>query len=377
LFANVDNSTLEISGGAIQVKDNGIALGTKTTGDYVADIYSGDGITLSGGTGEGSTPTISITAGEGLIANGAGLFVNSAFFGGIGSSDVSFVNLQVYGNTVLGDAIQDRVTLNASLYGTVIPTVDNAFDIGSVGAIYNTGYFTQLRLGSTSDTFITATANTIDVHNLTVNSNFIANTATVYHDFYVGGDLHITGNAVFANVESYIVTDPLIQLGANNNLTDLLDIGFFGNYGTDGNTAHHKHTGLFRDASDGIYKLFTNLDVAPTTVVATGDASYTQATLQAYLNSGALVSNSTTLNITGTSGIAVAIVANSISLSTPLAATSGGTGQNTYTTGDLLYASSSSALSKLSTGGSSNYGYVLQVNGSGVPTWDTLDGGTF
>jgi hypothetical protein len=37
-----------------------IALGTKTTGDYVQTVSAGTGVTVTGGTGEGSTPTIAI-----------------------------------------------------------------------------------------------------------------------------------------------------------------------------------------------------------------------------------------------------------------------------------------------------------------------------
>ena len=46
-------------------------------------------------------------------------------------------------------------------------------------------------------------------------------------------------------------------------------------------------------------------------------------------------------------------------------ATAGGTGQSAYTTGDLLYASATNTLSKLAAG---TNGYVLTVVG-GVPTW--------
>jgi hypothetical protein len=59
---------------------------------------------------------------------------------------------------------------------------------------------------------------------------------------------------------------------------------------------------------------------------------------------------------------------------TAIAATKGGTGLTTYTTGDLVYASAANTLSKLSIGSS---GQVLQVI-AGIPTWsDTIDGGTF
>lgn len=55
----------------------------------------------------------------------------------------------------------------------------------------------------------------------------------------------------------------------------------------------------------------------------------------------------------------------SLSLTTPLAATDGGTGFSSYTTGDILYASSATALQKLSIG---TNGQVLKSNGS-IPVW--------
>lgn len=52
----------------------------------------------------------------------------------------------------------------------------------------------------------------------------------------------------------------------------------------------------------------------------------------------------------------------------------GGTGVNSYATGDLLYASGSNTLTTLTAGAE---GKVLQVNSSGVPVWGDVDGGTY
>ncbi len=54
----------------------------------------------------------------------------------------------------------------------------------------------------------------------------------------------------------------------------------------------------------------------------------------------------------------------------PLKATSGGTGLTTYTTGDILYASSTNTLNKKTIG---TDGYILTAS-SGVPTWSPLGG---
>jgi hypothetical protein len=57
-----------------------------------------------------------------------------------------------------------------------------------------------------------------------------------------------------------------------------------------------------------------------------------------------------------------------------IATTKGGTGLTSYSTGDILYASGSNTLAKLTIG---TNGKVLQVNGSGVPVWADIDGGTY
>lgn len=61
-----------------------------------------------------------------------------------------------------------------------------------------------------------------------------------------------------------------------------------------------------------------------------------------------------------------------VSLSTPVATTNGGTGSATYTTGDILYSSATNTLSKLAIGSSNQ---VLSVSG-GVPAWTTFSAGS-
>lgn len=67
--------------------------------------------------------------------------------------------------------------------------------------------------------------------------------------------------------------------------------------------------------------------------------------------------------------------ANAITLTTPLAITSGGTGLNAYTTGDLLYASATNALSALAGNTTSTKKFLTQTgNGSvsAAPAWGTI-----
>lgn len=338
-----------------------VALGTQTSGNYVATITAGDGISGSSSS-EGGTPTIAVVANSGIVSNSSGVFVKAGtgvtvnatgvhIGQSVGTTDnVTFANvvtqdLKINGNTILGDSGSDRLTFNALVTGNIWPSSNNAFDVGSNILRWNNIY-----------------ANSVTV---TSSSSFGGNVS-------IDGTLTVSGNVITQNVQSIIVSDPMIYLAGNNYASDLLDIGFAANY-NDGVT--NRHTGLFRDHTDGLYKLFYNLtqELSGNNDVDTSDASYRTATLVTYLSSGALVSNTTAVAITANSTVAVSIVANTLSLSTALPGTSGGTGLASYTAEDILVANSSNGFRKLGLGTS---GYVLQSNGSAL-VYDVLDGGTF
>ena len=226
-----------------------------------------------------------------------------------------------------------------------------------------------LYIGQNVETTSDVTFNSGNFLNIIANTSVIANTMTVYHTLMVGGDILVTGNIVSSNIESIQVSDPLLHLGTNNHVSDTLDIGFFADY-YDG--VNVQYTGLVRDASDKIYKLFQHLDTDPNPLVNFSET--TTATLQAHLISGGLLSNNISFSITANNTLAVGITANTLTLSTALASSSGGTGYNTYTDGDLLYGSGGS-LTTLSSG--STGGYFLQTDGAGHLSWNSIDGGTF
>ena len=69
----------------------------------------------------------------------------------------------------------------------------------------------------------------------------------------------------------------------------------------------------------------------------------------------------------------VNITANTLTLSTALAGTSGGTGKSTVTNNALLVGNSTNGYNELTLGTS---GYVLQSNGTAI-VYDVLDGGSF
>jgi hypothetical protein len=103
-------------------------------------------------------------------------------------------------------------------------------------------------------------------------------------DVVIDGDLTVHGTNTIINTTTLAVSDAMIQVANGNETSDTIDIGFLGHYSDDGTTK--RHTGLVRDATDGVYQLFDNLDQAgldstdPDTEINVSDASYQFADLR-------------------------------------------------------------------------------------------------
>ena len=318
--ANLSIATSQLTGD--------VALGTQTSGNYVATIAAGAGISGSGSS-EGSAVTIAVVANNGIISNTSGVFADAA--NGI-SVDASGINVTA------GDGLVANAT-------GVHVVAANGISVAADSVGVTTGS--------------TLTVNATGIH---------VNTDLSITNLTLSGNLDINGTLTTVDTTNLSVTDSIISL-ARANAVDTLDIGFYGTF-NDGAT---KYSGLFRDATDGVYRLFAGQIPEPTTTVDTANVNFAYATLQAYLTTGALVANSSAVNITANATVSVALTANTLSLSTALLATSGGTGTASYTSGDLLVANTGNTLSKLSLGAD---GKVLQSNGTAVIYAD-LDGGTF
>jgi hypothetical protein len=326
-----------ISGGSANAFWSTIGNGTVTS------VATANGI--GGGTITGSG-TLFAVGNNGIVANTSGIFARQA--NGI-SVDASGINVLANSGIVANSTgVWARAANGISVTAAGINVVgSNGISVNSTAVGLTTGS--------------TLTLNSTGVH---------VNSALSITDLTLSGNLTINGTLTTVDTTTLTVKDSLIELANGNVTTDSLDIGIYGQFGSSGT----KYTGLFRDATDGVYKLFTGSQTEPTTTVDTGAAGYTQATLQAFLNSGAFVANVGSVAITANSTVNVAIVANTLSLSTALPATSGGTGLNSVAVGDLLVGNSTNTITRLASG---TDGYVLQINGTGVVAWNTLDGGTF
>ena len=112
--------------------------------------------------------------------------------------------------------------------------------------------------------------------------------ASISTNLSVAGNTHIDGNLTVEGEVTYISTttlevmDPLIKL-ASNNQTDAVDTGFYALY-DEGSTA--KYAGIFRDATDGVFKVFKDLQADPTVTVDTAGTGYAIGQLDAIVDGG-------------------------------------------------------------------------------------------
>lgn len=76
--------------GASNIGNDTVALGTKTTGDYVATLQAGTGVTVTNGSGEGVSPTVAI--GQAVGTTDSPQFVGVTATGTVSANAVSVTN---------------------------------------------------------------------------------------------------------------------------------------------------------------------------------------------------------------------------------------------------------------------------------------------
>ena len=134
---------------------------------------------------------------------------------------------------------------------------------------------------------ITTTANNdsnaivVDVDNTVIRTS---GGQTINGSLAITGDLVITGNIITQDVSTIVTEDSLIKLAANN-VADALDIGFFGEYTSSGT----KYAAFFRDASDtGKFKLLVDGTEQPSAGNTVNAAAFTVGTLVANIVGGTI-----------------------------------------------------------------------------------------
>jgi len=181
--------------------------------------------------------------------------------------------------------------------------------------------------------------NAIDANNtvlVSVDNTVLRNSGNQFitGDLSLTGSLFVAGNTTTVDTTTVSTADSLIRLAANNTISDVLDIGFYGKANTGTSVTHH---GLVRRAGTGNdFFLFKGLTSDPTSnVLATGSVT---------------AANTATLRANLTGGM-ISALANTISV------VDGGTGAGTFAVGSIIVGDGTNSLKVLAnTGTAGTYG---------------------
>jgi len=284
------------------------ALGTISSGTWTAGTigvaYGGTGATSTAGVG-GALDNL-LPSGEQtgyvLTTSGAGSYYWAAGGGGgttvgqslttlrqsnaivsnttvIGLAGISYTpgagQLRVYVNGVrqfpaaYTETSNVSYTLSANVVSgdTVFAEID-AFS--SFNNYANLTYASNVGNISASGLTVQSAIASLENNKAPLASPVFSGVTTIGGNLVVQGNLFVNGNLTTINANNLVISDSMIYL-ADDNPADTLDIGIVSAF-TD--AVRYQHTGLVRDATDGVWKLFANVVAEPTTTIDFTNASY-------------------------------------------------------------------------------------------------------
>lgn len=198
---------------------------------------------------------------------------------------------------------------------------------GTYGSSSLVPIITVTNQGRVTSIVNTAIAGVTNFNYFSANSNFLINTSdggayatgigqdlgteasVSFQNLTVTGNVTFTGNTTTISANNLVVEDNIIQIGKDN-ITDVIDLGFLGHY----NNGANVHTGLFRDATDGIWKFFQNYPIEPgaNTNIDTSNASFQYANVIAHhiTSNGIFYGNGSGLTTLNASNVSSGTLAN-------------------------------------------------------------------
>lgn len=201
-----------------------IALSTDTTGDYVASLVAGTGVTITNNSGEGATPTVAI--GQAVASSDSPTFAGLTINGG--SVVFEGATADAYETTIsITDPTADQTITIPDTTGTVITT-------GNLSAITSLGVLTSgiVFEGATDDAYETTltvtdpTADrTITLPNVdgtvitTGNLSSITSVGTL-DSLTITGNLTVNGTTTTVNSTTVTVDDKNLELGSTASPSD-------------------------------------------------------------------------------------------------------------------------------------------------------------
>ena len=294
--------------------NNLITLGTHTTGDYVQSITGGNGIT-SGGASEGGTPTVAVDP----KTSGGLVFESNQLAVDLGASSIT-------GTLAVADG------------GTGTNTLNNLITLGT----HTTGNYVQSITGG---------------NGITSGGASEGGTPTVAVDPKTSGGLVFESNQLAVDLGASSITGTLAVADGGTGATTLNNLIAMGTHTT------------------GDYvSTITGGDGIQSTGGTSGENVGHTLSLDLKSNHGlAIDSGELKVDLKSNGGLAfesgqLALKLNDQSITGDLSAGKGGTGITSYSTGDILYASGGSTLSKLVSNSTTSGWFLKCVSGS-APQW--------
>lgn len=267
---------LQVAGGVGIAKDLFIGGGDVKTDQATFNLLNTNATTVNA-FGAATSVVAGATTGTFNLRN-ANIYLPNATTIFTGQTGVAFANTVATTLNIGGDAT--ALTLGGT---TGTASVRNAqFDIyGNANVKMTTGSTNQYTgamvvrggLGVVENFNLGGYANIRATTNATSNDTgalVVAGGAGFAKDVWIGGNLYVS-NVIAQNDITLTVQDPLLYLNANVTYPYNYDIGFFSHF-TGGTANVYQHTGFVRDASDNVWKLFSNLSVEPTATIDFTDA---------------------------------------------------------------------------------------------------------
>jgi hypothetical protein len=392
---------ISTTGALLSLVNSGTGFQVKTSSTAITNrsiAVTGNGLSITNGDGISGNPTIALS---GQVLNFANVSANGLVTittaGGVSATSITGTanQISVANGNAVGGAPTISITSNPILPGTggvQVPSGTTAQRLSVNGVIrYNTenlsfefyqnGVWANFGTGSGSVTNVSGTADQITVVNgtttptVSITSNPIipgtgSLTLPIGSSFArpatpVGGMLRY--NSDLGVVEAY-TTSGWTTLGTGGGSGGVTAIatgtGLTGGPITTTGTIAIANTAV----TAGTYGSSTNIPQ----IIINAQGQITSATNIAVSTGGTVSSVDVSGGTTGltTSGGPITS-SGTITLAGTLGATNGGTAQSTYSAGDILYASATNTLSKLSVG---TNGFVLTLAG-GLPTWAASTGG--
>jgi len=262
-----------------------------------------------------------------------------------------------YGGSSTGSSVIPvvQVAANGRIMSIANTTVTSSFTIsdGTATDVVNSGETLTFTGTKGITTAVTNNLLTISTDNTIVRSNTASDNQTINSSLSINGNLNVLGTQTYVNTNTLNVADPLIYLAANNSTSDIVDIGFAGRY-FDGTTV--RQTGVFRDAGGKEYYVFDNYTpgLGANNDINVADASFNKANINANYFKGNL--------------IATTISSGALSLTTALPVASGGTGQSSFATGQVIIGSGTNGLGQLANVSSINTSITANSTVNNVTT---------